>query len=90
MGGQGSRVYSREGASLHIPALAVPVVDANGAGDAYVAGFLAGVTRGWGLTDCARMATAVGAMCVGALGTTSGIGTFAQAQALMQHVSEVL
>ena len=86
MGGQGSRVYSRDGTRLQIPALAVPLVDANGAGDAYVAGFLAGVAKDWNLEQCARLATAVGAMCVGALGTTTGIGSMEQAQTLMRRV----
>ena len=86
MGAQGSRVYTEDGERLVMPALSVPVVDANGAGDAYVAGFLAGVVQGRDLETCARLATAVGAMCVGALGTTAGIGSLGQAQALMQRV----
>ncbi len=86
MGAQGSRVYSTHGERLIVPALSVPVVDANGAGDAYVAGFLAGEVQGWDLEACARLATAVGAMCVSALGTTVGIGSLEQAQTLMQRV----
>lgn len=86
MGAQGSRVYSAGGERLIVPALSVPVIDANGAGDAYVAGFLAGIVQGRDLEACARLATVVGAMCVSALGTTAGIGTLEQAQALMQRI----
>ena len=48
------------------PALRVPVVDTVGAGDAYVAGFLAGWLRGDELGECVRVATAAGAFaCTG-------------------------
>ena len=55
------------------PAYPVNAVDATGAGDAYVAGFLAGTIMGWDLKATAELASATGAACVTAIGTTAGI-----------------
>ena len=56
-----------------LPAMPVDAVDALGAGDAFAAGYIAGVVRGWDLERAARFATAVGATCVTALGATTGV-----------------
>ena len=55
------------------PSYPVDVVDATGAGDAYAAGFLAGTLMGWDLKATAELASATGAACVTAIGTTAGI-----------------
>ncbi len=62
---------------VRVPAYAVDVVDGTGSGDAFVAGFIVGVLRGWDLEDVARFANAVGALCVTATGTTAGLRDFA-------------
>ena len=49
------------------------VVSANGAGDAAIAGFLAGVTRGYALEDCVRLAVAAGAASGGGVDAISGL-----------------
>ena len=72
MGERGSYVSTPE-EELFVPAYSVNVVDATGAGDAYVAGFLAGTVKGWGLKATAELASATGAACVTAIGTTVGI-----------------
>jgi len=59
--------------SLSIPRYQVQAVDALGAGDAFAAGFLTGVVRGWDLEQTGRFANAVGALCVTALGATTGV-----------------
>ncbi|MEZ4715701.1 MAG: PfkB family carbohydrate kinase [Caldilineaceae bacterium] len=46
MGVQGSSIASRDG-EIRLPALEVPVVDSTGCGDAYCAGFIAGLGMGW-------------------------------------------
>lgn len=51
----------------------VKAVDSSGAGDSFCAGFLAGLSQGWDLYQCARFANAVGAHCVRQIGTTAGI-----------------
>jgi sugar/nucleoside kinase (ribokinase family) len=72
MGSQGCYVATQEEA-FHLPIFPVKVVDATGAGDAFAAGFLAGMARGWGLRESARLANAVGALCVTAVGATAGV-----------------
>lgn len=58
-----------------VPAFKVEkVVDTLGAGDCFVAGFLAATVNGWDLRKTCRFANAVGAACVSAKGT-SGIKT---------------
>jgi len=55
-------------------------VDTLGAGDAFAAGLLAGIARGWDLETMCRLANAVGSSCVGAAGM-SGIRPLAETAA---------
>ena len=48
-------------------------ISTNGAGDAFVAGFLSGILKGWDLSMCGKFANAVGAHCVTEMSTTAGI-----------------
>ena len=72
MGENGSYASTPEAEYL-APAYPVKAVDATGAGDAYVAGFLAGTIMNWDLRATAELASATGAACVTAIGTTAGI-----------------
>ena len=72
MGEDGSYVSTPEREHF-ASAYPVTTVDATGAGDAYVAGFLAGTLMGWDLKATAELASATGAACVTAIGTTAGI-----------------
>ncbi|MFC9652582.1 MULTISPECIES: carbohydrate kinase family protein [unclassified Streptomyces] len=69
-GAGGSYVMSREGSRTPRPVRATvppaPVVDSNGAGDAYVCGFLYGRLAGRDLEECARLGAVAGAhACTG-------------------------
>ncbi|WP_351236629.1 carbohydrate kinase family protein [Streptomyces sp. NPDC002133] len=69
-GAGGSYVMTREGGRTPRPVPAVappaPVVDSNGAGDAYVCGFLYGRLAGRPAADCARLGAVAGAhACTG-------------------------
>jgi sugar/nucleoside kinase (ribokinase family) len=75
MGGEGCLIMSRNGKKIRQPAYPVEVVDATGAGDAFAAGFIAGVWKGWKLEETATFANAVGAMCVTGLGASGGVGS---------------
>ncbi len=72
MGVEGSYVRTQD-AELFFPAYKVDTVDATGAGDAFVAGFLAGHIMGWDLEKTTKLANATGAACVTAIGCTAGI-----------------
>jgi sugar/nucleoside kinase (ribokinase family) len=51
----------------------MPYVDGSGGGDAFDAGYIAGVLDGRDELGCLKLATALGASCVRALGTTAGV-----------------
>ncbi len=67
-----------DGDPVTLPALKGPVVDTTGAGDAFCAGFLAGLSQGRDAVACARMGTATGCLAVSRVGAVSGIGSLAQ------------
>jgi sugar/nucleoside kinase (ribokinase family) len=73
MGADGCLVMSAEGESFNLPAFDVEVVDATGAGDAFAAGFIAGVWHDWPLERTAQFASAVGALCVTGIGASGGV-----------------
>lgn len=56
-----------------LPAYATEVIDTNGAGDSFVAGFITGLLNGWNLEQCGKFANAVGAHCVASVGASTGI-----------------
>ena len=73
MGAEGSFVMDRAGESHHVAAPKVEAMDGTGAGDAFIAGFIAARLRGLNLLESARIGNATGALCVGALGATAGV-----------------
>ena len=87
MGENGSYVSTPE-AEHFAPAYPVNAVDATGAGDAYVAGFLAGTIMGWDLEATAELASATGAACVTAIGTTAGIQNLEETLKISHQQSE--
>ena len=65
LGGEGSRIVPKGGEEIRIPAAKVDnFVDPTGAGDAYRAGFIAGLARGFGLDVCGRMGSVASAYVV--------------------------
>lgn len=73
------------GMAFHLPACTVEVVDMLGAGDCFTAGWLAGIAMGWDLRRTARLANAVGALCVSALGATTGVKPLAETLRFMEQ-----
>ena len=72
LGDRGSVLFE-DGVRVDTPAFQVPVVDTTGAGDCCVGGFLAGLWKGFPVVEALRLANAVGARSVGALGSTTGL-----------------
>jgi sugar/nucleoside kinase (ribokinase family) len=70
---------------LRAGAYQVPYVDPSGGGDAFDAGFICGMLQGKGPEDCLRIASALGASCVRAIGTTPGVFTRKECEAFMRE-----
>jgi sugar/nucleoside kinase (ribokinase family) len=85
MGVDGCLVMSGDGQAIRLPAFQVDVVDATGAGDAFAAGFIAGVWQGWPLEQTARFANAVGALCVTGLGASGGVRSLSETLSFMAN-----
>jgi sugar/nucleoside kinase (ribokinase family) len=85
MGADGCLVMSGNGQMIRLPAFQVDVVDATGAGDAFAAGFIAGVWQGWDLEKTARFASAVGALCVTGLGASGGVRSLSETLSFMEN-----
>lgn len=66
------------------------VVDPSGCGDAFAAGVITGILRGWDVPDTLRYASALGASATQAVGTTDGVYTAAEAESFVaSHSLEV-
>ena len=87
MGERGSYVRTPDW-ELYLPVYKVKTIDATGAGDAFAAGFLAGVAKGWNYRDAARLGNAVGACCVTAIGASAGIKNMEETLEFMKSYSE--
>lgn len=74
-----------EGMAFEYPAFEVPVVDTTGAGDCFVAGFLAARDRGLGYAEAARFANAVGALSIQKLGSVEGVRNWEETEAWMAY-----
>lgn len=66
-------VVARGDETVKLEAFDVPVVDASGAGDAFMAGFLYALLQERELADCARFASATAAHCIQAIGCSAGV-----------------
>jgi len=84
MGEEGCYLRSPD-EEVQIPAYEVAAVDTTGAGDAFVAGFLTGVVKGWNLKQTGYLANAVGALCVTAIGATTGLRTLEETLRFMEE-----
>jgi sugar/nucleoside kinase (ribokinase family) len=83
MGGEGA-VLVTEGVRLRAGVYPVPYVDGSGGGDAFDAGYIYGLLNGLDAEGCLRVASALGASCVRAIGTTPGVFTRAECEEFMR------
>lgn len=78
LGGEGCLVTSG-GDLLHVPAIAVDVVDTTGCGDAFDAGMLTGLMSGCSPADAAWLGAACGSLVATGLGSDAGLQSLGQA-----------
>ena len=69
---------------LEAPRYDAEEVDPSGAGDAFAAGFIAGMVRGGSLRECLAYGSALGASCVTAIGCHAGVYDAAGAERFLQ------
>ncbi len=72
LGGQGARIFGRNEV-LDVPAAKVEVVDPTGAGDAFRAGFYAGLYRGKSWMECGTLGCAAASFAGSAPGSLTSI-----------------
>lgn len=84
----GCVIVTHSGDMLHVPAFEVEVVDATGAGDAFNAGFIAGIHRGYSLEESARLANALGALCVTKYGAAGGLRSLQEIMTFMMETPQ--
>lgn len=87
LGVDGVLLSERKDQYLHLPACPLPdgkdVIDTTGAGDTFLAGMIAGLTRGYDMKEAGRIGTATAACCVTAMGGTTGIRNWEQTVSLL-------
>ena len=81
-GEQGALALS-ESLQVRLGSFPVPFVDGSGGGDAFDAGYILGLLEGRTELDCLKLASAIGASCVRAVGTTAGVFTRPEADAFL-------
>ncbi len=74
-----------DGLRLHADVYPTEYVGGTGAGDAFDAGYIAGLLRGEDPAGCLRWGSALGASCVRAVGATESVFNRAEAEAFMQQ-----
>jgi len=84
LGGEGAVLVS-EGLRLRAGAFEVPFVDGSGGGDAFAAGYIRGLLENREPEECLRLASALGASCVRAVGTTTGVFTKEECAAFLRQ-----
>jgi sugar/nucleoside kinase (ribokinase family) len=70
---------------LRSGAFTMPFVDGSGGGDAFAAGYICGMLRGEDEAGCLRIASALGASCVRAVGTTTSVFTRRECQGFLDR-----
>jgi sugar/nucleoside kinase (ribokinase family) len=83
--GSDGAVLVQEGLRVRSGVFSVPYVDASGGGDAFDAGYIYGLLHGLEPQDCLRVASALGASCVRAIGTTPGVFTRSECEEFLRE-----
>lgn len=87
LGSRGALLQGADGAWSEIPCIAAPgrVADTTGAGDAFLAGLVAGLVMGMELREAGLLGAATAACCVTGVGATAGLRSLPETLALLPH-----
>lgn len=85
-GGEGAVIAERGNTALRIAALEVQVLDTNGAGDAFSGAFLFGLTQGFALAECGRLAAHISGQVVSQYGPRLAVQQY---KAILNSLSAV-
>lgn len=87
LGEEGVILSESAGHYLHLPICQAPgpVIDTTGAGDTFLAGFIASRLRGSDLENAGKIGTAVAACCVTAMGGSAGVRSWDQSMKLLDQ-----
>ena len=81
--------FRSSGASCSLPAFPIEAVDATGAGDNFLAGFVSELLQGSAVKDALRFANACGAICTTAAGSSVGLKNRAQVQEFLEKQTAI-
>lgn len=87
-GSQGCRIHKSDGKVIDVPGYAVEIKNILGAGDAFGAGFLYGLVKGYDLDKAARLANACGAIVVTRHGCSISMPTFEEVKNFLKERGE--
>lgn len=85
-GGEGAVVAARGETATAIDAVDVQVLDTNGAGDAFSGAFLFGLTQGFSLAECGRLAAHISGQVVSQYGPRLAVEQY---KAILNHLTAV-
>lgn len=77
-------VTRSSGRLVRSSAFSVDSIDPTGGGDAFAAGYIVGLLKGWSLEGCLGYASALGASCTRATGCHEGVFTASEAEAFLE------
>jgi len=84
LGKDGCFIKSSNGEKYLIPAYKnVKLVDTTGAGDAFCAGFLTGLSKDWSLYECGKFGNAAGSHSIMEIGASTGIKPLEEIKSFM-------
>jgi sugar/nucleoside kinase (ribokinase family) len=86
LGKDGAYFREKDGKSYILPTYSkIKPVDTTGAGDAFCAGFLCGLSQGWSFEESGKFANAVGTHCIMKIGASAGIKSMTEIKKFMNE-----
>jgi sugar/nucleoside kinase (ribokinase family) len=89
MGDKGVYVSPQKSQAFYKGIYKVRAVNTAGAGDAWCAGFIAGIVKGLPLYECALLGAGHSALCVADIGTTTGLKSYEETTQFMREAQYI-